>query len=472
MPQGKPLALRADEMAAACGGRLAAGAPAARAAGFAIDSRRVAPGDVFLALRGARFDGHCFVPEALRKGAAGLVISDLSAAGNGAAAPGGPPFVIAVDDTTRALQRLGRFVRRWSGARVVAITGSVGKTTTKENVAALLGGSYDVFRNAGNLNNHIGLPLSLLELRRRPEVAVVELGMNHAGEIRTLVGIAEPDVRVWTNVAEVHAAFFDSIEAIADAKAEIMEGATAAAQLVVNAGDPRVMARAAAFPGAVTTFGVETEADVAARQVRSLGLAGMAATIEAGGAAVDVRTPLLGRGQIANLAAAIAVALRFDVPLDVLAARVARCTAQPGRGQVVRLGGLTVVDDTYNSSPVALRAALDAVGRERNCRRRVAVLGEMLELGARAGALHEQCGRAAVEAGFGVVVAVGSRPAAALAAGARAAGLPRSAVAAFETSAAAAGHVADLVRDGDVVLVKGSRGIGMDRVVETLKAGR
>lgn len=471
MPQGKALVLRADEIAAACDGRLVAGGPATRVAGFAIDSRRVRPGDIFLALRGARFDGHRFVPEALRNGAGGVLISDLSAAGADGALPGSP-LVIAVHDTTFALQRLGRFVRQRSGARVVAITGSVGKTTTKENVAALLEGSYRVFRNAGNLNNHIGLPLSLLELRHGPEIAVVELGMNHAGEIRTLVNIAEPDVRVWTNVAEVHAEFFDSIEAIADAKAEVMEGATAATHLVANAGDPRVMARAAAFPGTVTTFGVETQADVTARRVRSLGLAGMAATIEAGGTAVDVRTPLLGSGQIANVAAAVAVALGFDVPLELLSQRVARCVPQPGRGQVLRIGALTVVDDTYNSSPVALRAALDAVGRERGCRRRVAVLGEMLELGVRSATLHEACGRAAVEAGFGVVVAVGGAPAAALAGGARVAGLPESAVATFESSADAAGYVAGIARDGDVILVKGSRGVGMDRVVERLKAER
>ena len=468
MPQGGPPALRAGELATACDGRLVAGRPEAPVTGFAIDSRRVREGDIFLALRGARFDGHRFVPEALRNGAAGVVVSDLSAVGANGAAPR-PRLVLAVGDTTSALQRLGRFIRRRSGARVVAITGSVGKTTTKENVAALLAGSYRVFRNAGNLNNHIGLPLSLLELRHGPEVAVVELGMNHAGEISTLVGIAEPDVRVWTNVAEVHAAFFASIEAIADAKAEIMEGATPGTQLVANAGDPRVMQRAAAFPGTLTTFGVETGADVRATRVRPLGLRGMAATIETAGRAVEVRTPLLGRGQVANLAAAMAVALRFDVPLDVLAGRVPRCMPQPGRGQVLQLGALSVVDDSYNSSPVALRASLAAVGRERG-RRRVAVLGEMLELGARSAALHEACGRAAVEAGFSVVVAVGGAPAEALAAGARSAGLEAAAVTTVGTSAEAAGHVAAVAREGDVILVKGSRGIGMERVVDRLKA--
>ena len=468
MPQGGPPALRAGELAAACDGRLVAGQPEAPIGGFAIDSRRVQPGDIFLALRGARFDGHRFVPEALRKGAAGVVVSDVAAVGaDGAAA--GPRLVLAVRDTACALQRLGRFIRRRSGARVVAITGSVGKTTTKENVAALLAGSYRVFRNAGNLNNHIGLPLSLLELRHGPEVAVVELGMNHAGEISTLVRIAEPDVRVWTNVAEVHAAFFASIEAIADAKAEIMEGAAPGTHLVANAGDPRVMQRAAAFPGTLTTFGVDTEADVRATRVRPLGLRGMAATIETAGRAVEVRTPLLGYGQVANLAAAMAVALRFDVPLDVLAGRVPRCVPQPGRGQVLQLGALSVVDDSYNSSPVALRASLAAAGRERG-RRRVAVLGEMLELGDRSAALHEACGRAAVEAGFTVVIAVGGAPAEALAAGARSAGLDAAAVTTVRTSAEAAERAAAIAREGDVILVKGSRGIGMERVVDRLKA--
>ena len=468
MPQGRPLELRAGELAAATDGRLVAGNPAAPVTGFAIDSRRVRPGDMFVALRGARFDGHRFVPEALRNGAGGVVLSDVSAVGADVAAPRSP-LLIAVRDTTCALQQLGRFIRRRSGARVVAITGSVGKTTTKENVAALLAGSYRVFRNAGNLNNHIGLPLSLLELRHGPEIAVVELGMNHAGEIRTLVNIAEPDVRVWTNVAEVHAAFFTSVEAIADAKAEVMEGATPATQLVANAGDPRVMARAAAFPGTLTTFGVETDADVRATRVRPLGLRGMAATIETASQAVDVQTPLLGYGQVANVAAAMAVALQFDVPLDLLAERVPNCAPQPGRGQVLHLGPLTVVDDSYNSSPVALRATMAAVGHERG-RRRLAVLGEMLELGARSGELHEACGRAAVECGFTVLVAVGGAPAAALAAGARSAGLAGAAVTTFETSAEAADHVAAIARDGDVILVKGSRGIGMDRVVDRLKA--
>ncbi len=352
----------------------------------------------------------------------------------------------------------------------MAITGSMGKTTTKELIATLLAGSYEVFRNEGNLNNHIGVPLSLLELRHQPEIAVVELGMNHAGEIRRLVEIAAPDIRVWTNVAEVHSAFFESIDAIADAKAEILDGSTAETELVANAGDHRVMERVNAFPGVTTTFGVDTPADVRVTDVRSLGLDGAEAVVHTASGSASLRTPLLGRGHVANIAAAIAVALRCEVPLDLAVGRVASCGPQPRRGQVVRLDRLTIVDDSYNSSPTALRVALDAVGHTPTRGRRVAVLGEMLELGPRASSLHEECGRAAAAAGFDVVMAVGGAPAARFAHGARAAGLPAEAVSMFATSDEAVPAVLAAVREGDVVLVKGSRGIGMDRIVDRLKA--
>jgi UDP-N-acetylmuramoyl-tripeptide--D-alanyl-D-alanine ligase len=265
----------------AMGGRLVAGHTGSEIRGFSIDSRSLTRGDLFFAIRGERFDGHRFIGAALGAGACGVVLDDLAAAPP--QGPGAPPVVIAVDDTVRALQALGRDVRRASGAKVVAVTGSVGKTNTKEAAAAFLAGRYRVFRSSGNLNNHIGLPLSLLELRHEPEVAVVELGMNHAGEIRALVALADPDVRVWTNVAEVHTAFFPSLEAIADAKAELLEGATPATVLVANRDDPLVMARVAGFPGTVITFGFGDDADVRASQVRDLALDGTSARLQAAG---------------------------------------------------------------------------------------------------------------------------------------------------------------------------------------------
>ena len=399
-----------------------------------------------------------------------MIVSD------GAAAPvtgavGSAPVTIVVDDTIHALQSIAREVRRRSGARVVAITGSVGKTTTKELTAAFVGTRHDVVWNEGNLNNHVGLPLSLLELRRRPDVAVVELGMNHAGEIHTLVGIAEPDVRVWTNVAEVHAASFASIEGIADAKAEILDGASARDHLVVNAGDPLAMARIGRFPGRVTTFGVETPADVQATGVEDRGIAGMRAAVRTPAGSSTFSTPLIGAGQVANVLAAIAVALRFQVPLDEMVGVASSFAPPPRRGEVHRLsGGVTVVDDSYNSSPAALERALRSLGRDRTHRRRVAVLGEMLELGDRAPALHRACGRLAVEAGFDVLVAVGGPAAAVLADGARAAGLGGARVTTCRTSEDAATLAANLLRAGDLVLVKGSRGVRTDRVVDRLKA--
>ena len=468
MSSRAPLVLRADELAAAVEGALVSGRPDVVVAGFSIDSRRIMPGDLFVAIRGKHFDGHAFTTEAVRKGASGMIISDSSAAPVGAEGDV-KPLVIVVRNTIRALQLLGRYVRRASGARVVAVTGSIGKTTTKEITATLLALRYHVFRSTGNLNNHIGLPLSLLELRNRPDIAVVELGMNHAGEIRTLVQIAEPEIRVWTNVAEAHSALFDSIDAIADAKAEVLENATSETDLVVNAADPRVMTRAAGFPGRVTTFGLEVEAVIGASGVRSLGLDGMEATVRTPVGSGTLRTPLLGPGNVANVLAAIAVAFRFQVPLGAMLTAVAALEPQPRRGKVVRLRDVTLVDDSYNSNPTALRLTLEAVGRESRGARRVAVLGEMLELGPGAPALHAACGRAAVAAGFEFVIAVGGPSARALADGTRAAGLPASAVVTCATSTEAADVAQQHVRAGDLVLIKGSRGIGMEVVVDRLK---
>ena len=470
MGDGGAARARAGELARAAGGRLVAGRPDVELGGVSIDSRRIRAGEVFLAIRGERLDGHDFIAEAIHKGAAGVIVSDTAAAQvTGAAASA--PVTIVVEDTTRALQAIARDVRRRSGARVVAITGSVGKTTTKELTAAFLGTRHDVLRTRGNLNNHIGVPLSLLALGRRPDVAVVEMGMNHAGEIRTLVGIAEPDVRVWTNVAEVHAASFASIEGIADAKAEILEGAGAGDHLVVNAADPLAMARIGRFPGQVTTFAVGAPADVQATEVEDRGIDGMRAAVRTPAGGGTLATPLIGAGQVANVLAAIAVALRFQVPLQEMLRVASTFAPPPGRGEVLRLsGGVTLVDDSYNSSPAALERALRSLGRDRGHRRRIAVLGEMLELGARGPALHRACGRLAVEAGFDALLVVGGPAAAGLAEGARAAGLGAGSVVTCAAAEEAAGLAAGLVRAGDLVLVKGSRGVRVDRVVDRLKA--
>jgi len=460
--------LTAAQAASAMAGSLVGGPGSAPLGGFSIDTRTLRAGDVYIAIIGERLDGHRFVPDALRAGAAGLVVSDPSAV---PAALDPATVVVRVDDTTRALQRLAKHIRRASGAQVVAITGSAGKTTTKELTADLLEARYRVFRNHGNFNNHIGLPLSLLELRHGPEIAVVELGMNHAGEIRVLVDLAEPDVRVWTLVAEVHSAFFASMDAIADAKAEILDGATPRTLIVANAADPLVMARVRPTPSRVLTFGIDVAADVAATGVIDDGVSGTRAAVATPSGPMTVALPLLGRGHLANALAAIAVAGEFGVPRDEMAARLAAARPAARRGEVWRLrSGVTLVDDSYNSNPRALQCTLEAVAAERRCTRRLAVLGEMLELGEQAVTLHEAGGRAAAGAGLSRLVTVGGAPARAMAEAAVAAGMTPSEVTHVATSAEAADVLVPWLREGDVVLVKGSRGIRTDIVADRVKA--
>ena len=469
--------LTAAFVTAAMQGRLVAGGGETAFENVSIDTRTIGPNDLFVAIRGERFDGADFAAPAIEKGAAGVVVprgwaQEAAQARRAGTAGTAEAVVVEVDDTTVALQRLANAIRKESGTKVVAITGSAGKTTTKEVTSELLATRYRVIRNRGNFNNHIGLPLSLIELRERPEIAVVELGMNHAGEISTLVRVADPDLRVWTNVGEAHLGFFASVDAIADAKAEVMEGATASTVLVANADDERIEARAARFMGRVVRFGVERPADVRASNLRDGGTEGMAATVATPHGQFELTTPLIGRGNLQNVLAATAVAIEFDVPIEAIAERAKTLAPAAHRGEVVRLSnGVTVIDDSYNANPTATKRALEVLAQS-SSDRKVAVLGEMLELGDRSVALHEEVGRAAARSGVDELVTVGGAPAAAMADAAIAAGLKKTQVRYIATSDEAADAVAATVRRGDVVLVKGSRGVKTDRVVERLKAVR
>jgi UDP-N-acetylmuramoyl-tripeptide--D-alanyl-D-alanine ligase len=459
------LALTLAWVAQAAAGTLRSGDPERLVGQVVTDSRSVTAGDLFIALRGPRFDGHAFVEDVISRGAAGVVVE------KGRTGALGPAGAIEVGDTLKALQSLAHAVRRAAATRVVAITGSAGKTTTKEAIAEMLATRGRVVKNKGNLNNHIGLPLSLMQLRTRPDVAVMELGMNHAGEISTLVAIAEPDVRVWTNVGDAHLGFFASPDAIADAKAEILERATPDTVLVCNADDPRVMSRASGFSGRTLTFGTAESATVRAQHIEDRGVAGMRAQVTTPVGTRTIDTPLLGRGNLANVLAATAVAVDHGVPLDEIAAVASRLRPADRRGAVKRLrDGVTLIDDSYNSSPSALRRALQVVNAATGSARKIAVLGEMLELGAHSERLHRECGAAAAAAGIDLLIAVGGPSAKVLADHAIASGLPANAVLYVTASAEAAELAAQRTRPGDLVLVKGSRGIGTDVVVDRLKA--
>jgi UDP-N-acetylmuramoyl-tripeptide--D-alanyl-D-alanine ligase len=445
-------------------GRLVTGDEDRYVTGFSIDSRTLASGDLFFAIV-ARRDGHDFAAAASRRRAAGIGVSKPVVLGEE-----NETFVVEVPDTTRALQDLARYVRRESRATVVAITGSAGKTTTKDTIAEFIGAKYRVVKNTGNLNNHLGLPLSLLELRHGADVAVMELGMNHAGEIRTLVGVATPEVRVWTNVGEAHIGHFGSTGAIADAKGEILEDASPDTLLVANADDPLVMARVAAFAGRTVTFGTGDRADVRAVDIEDLGLDGSRARLVTPAGERQLAVPLLGRGHLMNVLSATATALEMGVDLDAIVAAAAKLKPSSRRGAVLKLPkGVTVIDDSYNSSPSALQRSLDVIARSW-ATRRIAVVGEMLELGALSLALHQESGRAAAASRLWRLVTVGGDSARALGEAAIEAGMPRQSVIHFATSTDAAPAVSSMVTSGDVVLVKGSRGTRTDLVVERLTA--
>jgi UDP-N-acetylmuramoyl-tripeptide--D-alanyl-D-alanine ligase len=460
---GAPFVLTAAEMAHAFGGTLVSGVASTPLPDVSIDTRTLQPGALFVAIAGPTFDGHAFLRDAVARGAAGVVVSDADVARD---LPD-TVAVIHVHDTLLGMQQAAHVVRMRSRTRLVAITGSAGKTTTKEITAALLSTHFTTFRTQGNLNNHIGLPLSLFALRTCPAMGVVELGMSGPGEIRRLVEIADPDVRVWTNVGSAHLGHFASVEQIADAKAEILEHADRGDVLVANAGDARVMQHARRFVGRTITFGVDVDADVQVRDVEPRGAQGMRARLVVQDDSRLFDTPLLGEGNLANIAAAAAVAVDAGVPLDAIVHTVGTLAAAPHRGQVVHAaGGWTVIDDAYNSSPEALLRALTTLGSATG--RRIALLGEMLELGVESPRLHAECGRAAAAAGIAHLVVVGGTAADALASSAVEAGLDPACVSREATSEVLARRVRAIVRPGDVVLVKGSRGIAMDRVVAAL----
>jgi UDP-N-acetylmuramoyl-tripeptide--D-alanyl-D-alanine ligase len=448
--------LTIGEAAEASRGRLVRGSGSREIRGVSIDSRTLEPGELFVAIAGPRFDGHAFVAAAAQRGAAGaLVHADVDA-------PETLPLV-HVADTTVALADLARHVRRAAALPVVAITGSTGKTTTKEMTAALLRTQGPVLKTEGNLNNQYGLPLMLLKVRPEHRSAVLELGMSAAGELTALSSIAQPDVAVITNVAPVHLEFFDSVDAIAAAKAEILSGLAPSGVAVLNGDDHRVRAIGERHPGRVLWFGRDRRYFASAEHWRGTAF-GMRFDLVLAGRKHDVALPLAGAHFVSNFLAAAATAHHLGVPAEAIVEAASHLEAAPHRGQVVRLEeGIVLVDDCYNSNPVAVEAAVGALAMTGGARR-VAFLADMLELGATGPALHHQTGER-IAGGLDVVVAVGPLSAH-LADGVASRG---KRVHRFPDSATAAAAVSDLVQPGDAVVVKGSRGMRMERVVDALK---
>ncbi|MBN2371246.1 MAG: UDP-N-acetylmuramoyl-tripeptide--D-alanyl-D-alanine ligase [Vicinamibacteria bacterium] len=443
------------------GDLIASGASTSRMlAGVSIDSRSIARDEMFVAIPGARFDGHDFLQDVARRGAAAAVVSRTTPA------PAELPLV-RVADTERALHDLAHHVRGMTKAAVVGITGSAGKTTTKEFAASLLANLGPILKSEKNLNNRYGVPLTLLRLRHEHVAAVVEMGMSAAGELRLLARTTRPDAAVITNVAPVHLEFFASIEAIAQAKAEILEGVRNGGWLALNHDDPLVRRIGESFSGDIVWFGSDRTCEVRVR-AREETSSGITFTLALAGKESTISLGLTGRHMMMNFAAAAAVAHRLDVPLDTIVRSSSFLTPAPHRGERLLLNGdVLLIDDSYNSNPAAVVAAVESMPHQGG-RRRVAFLGEMLELGPRGPELHVEAGKR-IAASVDCLVAVGSLARGFLE-GAERAGRQAACRRFFKDAVEASVEAPEIVRPGDMVVVKGSRGVRMERIVEALVA--
>ena len=439
----------------------AANAGARVATGYSIDSRTVAAGDLFFAVRGERLDGHDYIAAALERGAVAAVVSRARVAQLPDAVLAAP--LLIAEDPLVAMQALASHVRRHWGRRVVAITGSAGKTTTKEAVAAALGARFHVLKSLGNLNNGFGLPLQLLRLEPEHEIAVVEMGMNHAGEIAALARIASPDWGVVTNVGTAHIENFAEGQAgIARAKFELVAALPTNGVAFLNCSDAYVSQFGRDFQGRVVYFGEGPCADPQILAVQE-DLAGLHVQYRAGEREGSFTLQLLGEHNATNAMAGVAVALEAGVDVEAAGAALEKLTAGDKRGEMIEIAGATILNDSYNSNPEALRAMIRTLAA-RPAKRRILVAGEMLELGEQGPELHAACGRAAVEAGIDLVVGVQGN-AEHLATAACAGGVP----ALFLPNSEVAGEwLVKTLSPGDVVLVKASRGVHLEHVIEAV----
>lgn len=420
--------------------------------GWSTDTREVRPGELFFALRGPRHDGHDFVEEAFRKGAVAAVVER----------PLGGGVCLVVPSVLEALQQLANYARRRWGRVVVAVTGSAGKTTTKEAVAAVLGTRGPVGKSYGNYNNHIGVPLSLLRVPEEAWATVLELGMNHAGEIRQLTRIAEPQVGVVTLVGYAHIEHFDSVDAIALAKRELIEELGPDGLAVLNADDSRVSAFRQVHRGRCVTFGFSDNADVHADQYE-VTREGTRFHVRGEG---WVETRLLGRFAVRNLLAALAVGLEFGIPFGQAAQSLRELPLPPMRGERLEWRGATLINDCYNSNPDAVNAMLELLG-ELPARRRIAVLGEMLELGRWSETLHRQVGHWVVQRKVDLLLGVAGAARWIVEEAVRS-GLNAASAWFVETPEEAGTLLRQLIEPGDLVLLKASRGVRLERAIEAL----
>jgi UDP-N-acetylmuramoyl-tripeptide--D-alanyl-D-alanine ligase len=442
--------------------------PMARLAGVSIDSRAVGPGELFIAIHGPRHDGHAFVGAALAAGAPAAVVA-ASRLGD---FPGEiRAKLFAVSETLVALQQLARAIRREWGGRVAAVAGSVGKTTTKEILAALVAAKFRVLKSEGNLNNEYGLPLTLAKLEPEHEAAVVELGMSRRCELARLTAIAEPQIGVITRVAIEHLEFFASVDEIARAERELIENLPGRDTVaVLNADDKRVARFSDVAPGRVVTFGLSPKADFRAEAIEDRGADGSAFDFISPEGRARLTLSLVGRHNVTNALAALAAAGVWGIGAKEAAEVLPHLTPAAMRGEVLRFEeGFTVINDAYNSSPSAMSSMVDLLASTPGFSRKILAAGEMLELGPTSPELHREAGRHAAAQKIDRIIGVQGE-AAELVREAITNGTPRTSAKFFTNSQEAAEYISGMIRPGDLLLVKGSRGVRAERIVEAICA--
>lgn len=459
--RGRGVMFTVEDVVRGTRGALIGGDLGVRVAGVSIDTRTLGVGDAFFAIRGPHRDGHAFLRDAVGRGAGCLVIHTLPED-----VPAAVPVVL-VDDTTHALGRFASWHRARFSIPVAAVTGSNGKTTTKEMMAGVLGALGPVLKPESSFNNQWGLPLTVLQLRAEHRAVALELGANHPGEIAALAAVSRPTVGVVTMISSAHTEFFGSLDGVQAEKSALVQAIPPDGAVILNADDSRVIAMRESARARVLTFSVRDGADVTAIGPVEETVEGIRFGLETRGERRMTLLRFAGRHNVANAAAAAAVGVALGLTLEDIGLGLER--ARPVKGRCVwrPAGGIWILDDTYNANPASLRAALDVVAAVRGPRRLVVALADMLELGPIAGAAHEEAGRMATEAGASELVAFGPLSRGTVEA-ARRAGLRESHHAeSFEDAVAI---LLKRVTPGDVVLVKGSRGMRMERVVDALLA--
>jgi UDP-N-acetylmuramoyl-tripeptide--D-alanyl-D-alanine ligase len=454
-----------EQLETCTGGVLSSGSKTAAFKGISIDTRTMRRGDLFYAIRGKNDDGHRHVSAALEKGAIGAVVAfDYDGSRF-------PPdrVLLRVEDTHQALKDTAAEVRReWRGS-LIGITGSMGKTTTKEFAARVLQTEFSVYRSPGNFNNLYGVPLAIFGLSPDDHIGIFEMGMSAPGEIAEMCRIALPTAGVITNVAPVHLEFFKSIETIAEAKGELAAGLAPDGVLVYNGDDPLVRKIATRFPGQKISFGLSNGVDVRADAVETIGLHETRFRLSCAGLTRRALLPLAGRHYVLNALPAIALAHYYRISMDQAVESLRHLAQASMRGQILRFHeGFTVIDDSYNSNPRALSLMIDTLAEIQPFQRRILVAGEMLELGADSEALHYECGERAALRGIDVLVAVRGA-AREIARGAIARGMDDSRVHFFTEVNPANDFVTRNVQKGDLILIKGSRGVHLETIVQALR---